>query len=86
MFYLADEVKKVGDFGSASTVTFFHDVAKNLDLEYLDEFLTNGFTANIREVVNDIEKVDWPIEDGIADVAAMVMAGLMRCRGLCFLE
>jgi len=86
MLYLADETQSVGDFGSTSTVTFFQDVAKNLGLSYLDEFLTNGFTVNIRETINDIGSVDWPIEEGIAGVAAGVMVGLMKCKSLCFLE
>jgi len=86
MIYIADETKHVGDFGSTATIKFFEEVADNLDLEYLTEFLTNGFTINIRETINDIESVVWPEEDGFAEIASMVITALMKCKNIAFLE
>lgn len=86
MIYIHDIEDYRGDFGSADTVTFFEDVAKRLNLKNLLRFLDQGTTIDIREVIEDIESVDWPLIDGHNEVAAEVVGALLKCRGIAFLE
>ena len=86
MIYIHDMEDYRGDFGSTGTVTFFEEVANRLNLKNLLKFLDEATTIDIREVIKEIESVDWPLIDGHNEVAAEVVGALLKCRGIAFLE
>jgi len=86
MIYIYDEDDYKGDFGSNEMWNFVYTVAQNNKLIYLQTLLDNGFTIDVRDVIADIEKVEWPSVDGMAEGAAEIIGGLMKCKSIAFLE
>jgi len=79
-----DDVK--GEFGSIQTLNFFSAVADSLGMRYLSNFLDLGMTVDVREVIQDVEAVDWPTVDGMNIVAGRLVEALSKVRGIAFLE
>ena len=59
MFVLYDSTGYKNDFGSSYTVRLFRNIARKLVLKELLAFLTNGFTINKDELINDLENINF---------------------------
>ena len=74
-----------GELGSTDNYRFIYDVAENQDLVYLKNFFDNGFSVDLRQVVNELESVEWPTVEGMSEVIASVVKVLLQCNGIVFL-
>jgi hypothetical protein len=81
MIWIEDADGYVDDFGSAGTVEFFADAAKENELPALEVFFTNGFTITPAQAIRELNEIKWPITDGIDEVAERVKSALSKCKG-----
>jgi hypothetical protein len=80
MIYISDLIDHRGDFGSSGTVKFFYDVAVEKKLEYLEQFLNDGFSTEADTVAEEIDSIEWPSIDGYDEVADYVSTALNKCK------
>lgn len=71
-----DENGFVEIFGSANTIEFFSNTAEVRHLVNATDFFQQGVTAHPDLVAKELQKVDWPITDGLDEVASNVIKAL----------
>ena len=86
MIYISSDKGYVADFGSVADWQFLYEVAENQDLSFLKSFFDLGFTIDIRQVLDEVESIDWPTVNGMNEIAANFVEGLLKCSDICFLE
>jgi len=85
MFSIFDVNGFKDDFGSTFTVAEFHKLAKQFNLEKLKSFFESGFSIYIKELKNEIEKIDFGFSE-LAEVKDDFLYILDRCEEIVILS
>jgi len=82
MTYIVDETgETVGEFRNSFVSNFFYDKAEEAGLPYLKNFIDLGMSVDLKELIGELRSVEWPVVDGMNEVARLVVEGLMKCNG-----
>jgi len=86
MIYIYDENNFLGDFGDNEMHSFIYDVAEENNLVFIKNFLDNGFTVDLLGIINEIERTDWPVIEGIDERMKDVLLSFLKAKGMVYLK
>jgi len=85
MYYIYDEFGFKGDFGSLLTVVEFDTVAKDFELDALQQFLDDGYSLDIEGVKRDLSTLDFRFSE-LEDVKGNLLTIMDDCKGMIILS
>uniref|UniRef100_A0A6M3LDV4 Uncharacterized protein n=1 Tax=viral metagenome TaxID=1070528 RepID=A0A6M3LDV4_9ZZZZ len=68
MYYLADVNGYIGDFGNMETVNRFQELAKQLKMKELQNFLDLGFHISPKKLLKELNTVNFGFSE-LAEIA-----------------